>query len=131
MKIIALKHQVDKSHNILNSITHPAVDHAIIRQTLLWVEGAFDNALIHTHDKFWVTDLSMTGCCWPLCRVLQNGHWIGVGNGFHRPLPPNPVCSSPATGSPVSCFHIGIGAPIYGLLEAIGISLTDELAAYM
>src|ERR1017187_5175764 len=34
---------------------------------------------------------------------------IGVGNGCRRPLPPNPVCSSPATGSPVSCFRIGIG----------------------
>jgi drug/metabolite transporter (DMT)-like permease len=39
---------------------------------------------------------------------------IGVGNGDRRPLPPNPVCSFPATGSPVSCFHIGIGAPIEG-----------------
>ena len=44
--------------------------------------------------------------------------YIGVENGFHRPLPPNPVCSSPATGSPVSCFLIGIGAPIYGLLTS-------------
>jgi len=40
---------------------------------------------------------------------------IGVGNGIRRPLPPNPLCGSPATGSPVSCFHIGIGAPIDGL----------------
>ncbi len=40
---------------------------------------------------------------------------IGVGNGDCRPLPPNPVCGFPATGSPVSCFHIGIGAPIDGL----------------
>jgi len=32
-----------------------------------------------------------------------------------HPLPPNPVCGSPATGSPVSCFLIGIGAPIDGL----------------
>ena len=38
--------------------------------------------------------------------------WIGVGNGARRPLPPNPLCSSPATGSPVSCFRIGIGAPL-------------------
>jgi hypothetical protein len=38
---------------------------------------------------------------------------IGVGNGSRRPLPPNPVCGFPATGSPVSCFRIGIGAPIY------------------
>jgi hypothetical protein len=36
---------------------------------------------------------------------------IGVGNGYRRPLPPNPVCGFPATGSPVSCFLIGIGAP--------------------
>jgi hypothetical protein len=42
------------------------------------------------------------------------GRRIGVGNGDRRPLPPNPVCSFPATGSPVSCFHIGIGAPIEG-----------------
>lgn len=42
-------------------------------------------------------------------------HRIGVGNGARRPLPPNPLCSSPATGSPVSCFRIGIGAPIDGL----------------
>jgi prevent-host-death family protein len=40
------------------------------------------------------------------------GVLIGVGNGVRRPLPPNPVCGLPATGSPVSCFHIGIGAPI-------------------
>ena len=40
---------------------------------------------------------------------------IGVGNGDCRPLPPNPVCGFPATGSPVSCFLIGIGAPIDGL----------------
>ena len=42
------------------------------------------------------------------------GQRIGVGNGARRPLPPNPLCSSPATGSPVSCFRIGIGAPIDG-----------------
>lgn len=29
--------------------------------------------------------------------------------------PPNPVCAFSATGSPVSCFVIGIDAPIYGL----------------
>ena len=40
--------------------------------------------------------------------------WIGVGNGARRLLPPNPVCGSPATGSPVSCFRIGIGAPSDG-----------------
>ncbi len=58
------------------------------------------------------------------CRSLPNGcdrpaaltgQGIGVGNGCRRPLPPNPVCSSPATGSPVSCFRIGIGALIGGL----------------
>ena len=50
-------------------------------------------------------------------RPLQNRPEyprIGVGNGDSRPLPPNPLCSSPATGSPVSCFHIGIGAPSGG-----------------
>jgi hypothetical protein len=46
-------------------------------------------------------------CRWRHCR-----HCIGVGNGLRRPLPPNPVCGFPATGSPVSCFRIGIGAPI-------------------
>lgn len=51
--------------------------------------------------------------CSPLSRP-HNLHWIGVGNGCRRPLPPNPVCSSPATGSPVSCFLIGIGALIGG-----------------
>ena len=39
---------------------------------------------------------------------------IGVGNGDRRPLPPNPVCSFPATGSPVGCFLIGVGALIDG-----------------
>jgi hypothetical protein len=39
---------------------------------------------------------------------------IGVGNGGRHPLPPNPVCSFPATGSPVGCFLIGIDAPIVG-----------------
>jgi hypothetical protein len=46
--------------------------------------------------------------------IMNNNQKIGVENGFHRPRPPNPVCSFPATGSPVSCFHIGIGALIYG-----------------
>ena len=41
--------------------------------------------------------------------------WIGVGNGDRHPLPPNPLCGFPATGSPVSCFLIGIGAPMRGL----------------
>jgi hypothetical protein len=48
----------------------------------------------------------------PSARTSEFGHWIGVGNGVRRPLPPNPVCGFPATGSPVSCFHIGMGAPI-------------------
>ena len=49
----------------------------------------------------------------PQTNALRHGQVkIGVGNGDHRPLPPNPVCGSPATGFPVSCFHIGIGAPI-------------------
>ena len=39
---------------------------------------------------------------------------IGVGNDARRLLPPNPVCGFPATGSPVSCFRIGIGAPSDG-----------------
>ena len=43
---------------------------------------------------------------------------IGVGNGSRRPLPPNPVCGFPATGSPVGCFLIGIGAPIGGPLTS-------------
>ena len=44
--------------------------------------------------------------------------WIGVGNGFRRPLPPNPVCGFPATGSPVGCYLIGIGAPSGGPLTS-------------
>ena len=48
-----------------------------------------------------------TGC---VARVT-----IGVGNGAHRPLPPNPVCGSPATGSPVGGVLIGIGTPSDGL----------------
>ena len=34
---------------------------------------------------------------------------IGVGNGSRRPRPPNRACGSPAHGSPVGGFHIGIG----------------------
>jgi len=48
-------------------------------------------------------------------RTAGLGTWIGVGNGDRHPLPPNPLCSFPATGSPVSCFRIGIGAPMRGL----------------
>src|SRR6516162_523465 len=33
---------------------------------------------------------------------------IGVGNGFRRPRPPNRACGSPAHGSPVGGFLIGI-----------------------
>jgi hypothetical protein len=36
---------------------------------------------------------------------------IGVGNGFRRPRPPNRACGSPAHGSPVGGFLIGIGSP--------------------
>ena len=50
-----------------------------------------------------------------MTSAVHFAFWIGVGNGLHRPLPPNPVCSFPATGSPVSCFRIGIGALIGGL----------------
>ena len=35
---------------------------------------------------------------------------IGVGNSFRRPRPPNRACGSPAHGSPVSGFLIGIGS---------------------
>src|SRR5262245_11001937 len=38
-------------------------------------------------------------------------HPIGVGNGFRRPRPPNRACGSPAHGSPVGGFLIGIGSP--------------------
>ena len=38
---------------------------------------------------------------------------IGVGNGFRRPRPPNRACSSPAHGSPVGGFLIGIGTPTH------------------
>jgi hypothetical protein len=35
---------------------------------------------------------------------------IGVGNSFRRPRPPNRACGSPAHGSPVGGFLIGIGS---------------------
>src|SRR4029450_13044807 len=35
---------------------------------------------------------------------------IGVGNGSRRPRPPNRACGSPAHGSPVGGFLIGIGS---------------------
>ena len=54
----------------------------------------------------------MHSCVLSIVAVMQI--CIGVGNGARRPLPPNPLCGLPATGSPVSCFHIGIGAPIDG-----------------
>ena len=47
-------------------------------------------------------------------RMTESGRRIGVGNGDRRPLPPNPVCGFPATGSPVGCFLIGVGALIDG-----------------
>jgi len=40
---------------------------------------------------------------------------IGVGDGFRRPRPPNRACGSPAHGSPVGSFLIGIGSLTYGL----------------
>jgi hypothetical protein len=49
-----------------------------------------------------------------LGHMAARDQWIGVGNGERHPLPPNPVCGFPATGSPVSCFRIGIGAPLDG-----------------
>src|SRR5262245_58719478 len=39
---------------------------------------------------------------------------IGVGNGSCRPRPPNRACGSPAHGSPVGGFLIGIGSPTQG-----------------
>jgi hypothetical protein len=45
-------------------------------------------------------------------RPAAPGSTDRAGNDLRRPLPPNPVCSSPATGSAVSCFRIGNGAPI-------------------
>ena len=47
----------------------------------------------------------------PYCAGLL----IGVGNGFRRPRPPNRACGSPAHGSPVGGFLIGIGVPEHGL----------------
>ena len=37
---------------------------------------------------------------------------IGVGSGSRRPRPPNRACGSPAHGSPVGGFLIGIGSPV-------------------
>ena len=39
---------------------------------------------------------------------------IGVGNGLRRPRPPNRACGSPAHGSPVGSFLIGIGSLTHG-----------------
>jgi len=44
------------------------------------------------------------------CMILL----IGVGKA-EPPRPPNRTCGSPAYGSPVSGFHIGIDAPRHGL----------------
>ena len=59
-----------------------------------------------------------------LPRQQAAGYWrpimrtilipIGVGNGFRRPRPPNRACGSPAHGSPVGSFLIGIGLPVHG-----------------
>ena len=43
----------------------------------------------------------------PLLRAMD---LIGVGKSSHSPLPPNRACGSPAHGSPVSGFLIGIGS---------------------
>ena len=40
----------------------------------------------------------------------ENTDFDRVGNGFRRPRPPNRACGSPAHGSPVSGFLIGIGS---------------------
>jgi hypothetical protein len=45
------------------------------------------------------------------CCVMGSPEPIGVGNGFRRPRPPNRACGSPAHGSPVGGFLIGIGSP--------------------
>ena len=42
---------------------------------------------------------------------------IGVEKGSRLPLPPNRACGSPAHGSPVSGFLIGVGSPAFVLLS--------------
>ena len=39
---------------------------------------------------------------------------IGVGKSFRSPRPPNRACGSPAHGSPVGGFLIGIGSLTHG-----------------
>jgi hypothetical protein len=46
---------------------------------------------------------------------VDNYLLIGVGKGLDPPRPPNRACGSPAHGSPVGGFLIGIGAPKGGL----------------
>ena len=41
---------------------------------------------------------------------VAKARMIGVGNGFRRPRPPNRAYGSPAHGSPVGGFLIGIGS---------------------
>src|SRR5450830_1863185 len=48
----------------------------------------------------------------PACSTM-----IGVEKDFRPPLPPNRACGSPAHGSPVSGFLIGIGSLTPGLLS--------------
>ena len=45
-----------------------------------------------------------------LISTLVSSDMIGVGKGKAPPRPPNRACGSPAHGSPVGGFLIGIGA---------------------
>src|SRR5215831_16854586 len=48
-------------------------------------------------------------------RSSGEGSLIGVGKGSRPPRPPNRAGGSPAHGSPVGSFLIGIGAPAHRL----------------
>jgi hypothetical protein len=63
----------------------------------------------------WEASRSRIGILSPLFHTAANYCLIGVGKGFRPPRPPNRACGSPAHGSPVDGFLIGIDAPEHGL----------------
>ena len=56
---------------------------------------------------------------------------IGVGNGFRRPRPPNRACGSPAHGSPVGGFLIGIGSLTQGLAIMVNNPCARKSISYL
>src|SRR5665647_842416 len=66
-------------------------------------------------------------CCQSL-RLCQSHRVIGVEKGSHPLRPPNRACGSPAHGSPVSSFLIGIGSLTFGLLSWCCLLYTSDAA---